>query len=121
MEPPKDDLYDTMMHGLVTARLTRLLVDDEISAPLRSWVLRRFGPPSKSRISYATTCYWCASIYISAGVLGLSRLSPRVSRAVRLVLIGSLVSGVMSRMMDPPHITTTEPSQGVPPPLSLNL
>lgn len=49
---------------LAAARATRVIVIDEVAAPLRNWVLRKWPVPSKP--SKLIRCYWCAGFWISA-------------------------------------------------------
>lgn len=55
---------------LAVARVTRVVVFDEVASPLRTWVLRRWPLPSKP--GKLVTCYWCSAVWValafSAGV-----------------------------------------------------
>ena len=48
---------------LATARATRVIVIDEVAAPLRNWVLRTWPVPSKP--SKLIRCYWCAGFWVA--------------------------------------------------------
>ena len=48
---------------LAAARATRVIVIDEIAAPLRNWVLTKWPPPSKP--AKVVTCYWCAGFWVA--------------------------------------------------------
>ena len=48
---------------LAAARATRVIVIDEIAAPVRTWILRTWPPPSKP--AKIVTCYWCAGFWVS--------------------------------------------------------
>lgn len=48
---------------LAAARATRVIVIDEIALPLRTWILRKYPPPSKP--GKLVTCYWCAGFWMS--------------------------------------------------------
>lgn len=48
---------------LATARLTRVFNIDEIAAPLRDWILKRWPAPSKP--AKLVGCYWCASFWVA--------------------------------------------------------
>lgn len=41
-----------------------MIVFDEVGAPLRTWVLRRWPLPSKP--GKLVTCYWCSGFWVSA-------------------------------------------------------
>jgi hypothetical protein len=53
---------------LASARATRVLFYDEIAAPLRGWVTRKWPEPSWP--AKIVGCYWCSSFWIS-GLLSL--------------------------------------------------
>lgn len=48
---------------LAAARTTRVLVIDEIAAPLRTWILTRYGAASKP--GKLVRCYWCSGFWVS--------------------------------------------------------
>jgi hypothetical protein len=48
---------------LAAARLTRVFNIDEIAAPLRQWIINRYGADSKP--GKIVRCYWCAGFWIS--------------------------------------------------------
>jgi hypothetical protein len=52
--------------SLAGARITRLVVEDEITGPMRVWFVRRFG--SGSRLTYLVHCRWCTGMWVSAGL-----------------------------------------------------
>lgn len=49
---------------LAVARATRVLFYDEIAAPFRRWVIRKWPEPSWP--AKIIGCYWCSSFWISA-------------------------------------------------------
>lgn len=57
-------------------RLTRLVVDDSLTEPFRNWVQDKESDVHGyyNTISFTTllSCTWCAGMWISAGVVGLS-------------------------------------------------
>lgn len=52
---------------LASARLTRVLVIDEIATPLRNWVMATWPPPSKP--SKLIRCYWCSGFWVSLSLV----------------------------------------------------
>lgn len=60
--------------ALAVHRLTRLVVKDTLTAPLRERAFALLPPPATSHIhgipnpAYVLTCEFCASIYIAAAV-----------------------------------------------------
>lgn len=55
------DLITLALYVLATARLTRLIMEDEIARTPRKWILRRAAKDSLRR--YLFTCAWCLSIW----------------------------------------------------------
>ena len=64
--------------GLAVARLTSLIAEDEITAPLRDAVDRWVGDAPqyslKERIGYLVSCPRCVSVYAAAGILIAGRM-----------------------------------------------
>lgn len=48
---------------LAVARSTRLITADQITLPLRTWVVRRYGEDGKA--AYFVFCPWCVSIWVA--------------------------------------------------------
>jgi hypothetical protein len=48
--------------ALAVVRLTGLVVEDDITEPIREWVLDRV--PEDGKLAYLLTCPWCVSIYL---------------------------------------------------------
>jgi uncharacterized protein DUF1360 len=57
---------------LAVARMTRLLVDDQLTNGYRLWVDRRWG--SESLQSYLVHCPWCTSIWVAALIMPITVL-----------------------------------------------
>lgn len=74
-------------------RLTRLLVEDEITEDLREIIFDRFDPRD-SKLGYLLTCYWCTSIWSAIIVFGLRKISPATADYLSSVLAASAVTGV---------------------------
>ncbi len=81
--------------ALATYRLTRLVVDDVITAPIREQIFEKHPPHDRSW-SYALTCPWCASIWIGLGVAASRALVPKVWDPVASGLAASAVAGIIS-------------------------
>lgn len=54
------------------ARVTRLIVDDKISLPLRQWVLSKSG--EDGWFFYLVNCPWCVGVWIAAGMTTVTYL-----------------------------------------------
>jgi len=81
--------------GLATYRLTRLLVEDGITAPIREAVWERYDA-SDTKIGYLFTCPWCVSVWIGAGVVAARYLAPAQWEPVARVFAGSAVTGMLA-------------------------
>jgi uncharacterized protein DUF1360 len=56
--------------ALATARVTRLLIEDEIFRDLRNGVTRRLDADRSFHLKlfYLMTCTWCASVWVGAAL-----------------------------------------------------
>ena len=91
--------FDLTLDSLAVYRLTRLIVVDEISDPLRQRVFSRFGSPAASKISYLVTCPWCVSIYAGAAVATARMMAPGVWSKVAPALATSAVTGIIAEQV----------------------
>jgi len=57
------DLVSLVLLLLAVARLTRLVVTDQIGLPIRQWVLVRSG--DQGWWTYAIHCPWCVGMWFS--------------------------------------------------------
>ena len=85
-----DDIKD----ALAVYRLTRLVIEDEITQDMREKIWERY-PPQSTKIGYLISCPWCSSIWLGAGVAVARRFAPRVWGVVSLALAGSAVAGLI--------------------------
>jgi hypothetical protein len=79
--------------GLAVHRLTGLLVDDEITRPLRERV-EQLG----DRAAYLARCPRCVSVWVAVAWAGLVAASPRTARVAGAALAWSAVSGLLSSL-----------------------
>lgn len=80
--------------SLATYRLTKLVIEDELTAPLRNKIFEKF-PPSSTKIGYLFTCPWCVSIWAGAGLIALEKSSPVLGEVSQKVLAVSAVTGML--------------------------
>lgn len=79
---------------LAVARITRLLVEDQLAYRYRRWVVRRFGEDSLP--AYLVHCPWCTSIYVALAVMPPAVFWPgRLTLAVLSVPAASLLTGLI--------------------------
>lgn len=86
---------ELVVDALATYRLTRLIVEDEIAAPVRNRVWEQFDP-ADSKVGYLLTCPWCVSIWVGAAVVAARRVSPATWEPVARMLTTSAVSGMIA-------------------------
>jgi hypothetical protein len=88
-------VLDLAFDGVATFRLTRLLTEDELLAPLRDWVWRKHSPED-TKIGYFVTCPWCVSIWAGALVVTARTVAPRSWGLAARALSFSAVTGLVS-------------------------
>lgn len=86
---------DASVDALAVHRLTKLVIDDHITEPLRNKVYERFGDPSESKISYLVGCPWCVSVYMGLGVSVARTVAPGVWRPLAYALALSSLTGLI--------------------------
>lgn len=69
--------------ALAVTRVVRLVVDDAITEPARSWFANKFG--TESMWTYLVHCTWCVAVWVSYPMCLLTWLIPEVM--VPLVLL----------------------------------
>lgn len=67
------ELYTDVLALGLTARLTRLVVDDQIGAPLRARIISWRGPESQA--AYLAQCPWCLGLWVAIAVAVAAWLS----------------------------------------------
>jgi len=90
------ELIDLAIDALTTYRITRLVVEDEIAAPMRDRVWDRW-PPDSTRVGYLITCPWCVSVWVGAGVVAARAVAPAAWRPLSGALALSALAGVVSQ------------------------
>lgn len=81
--------------ALAVYRLTRLVVEDEVTRPVREAVV--LNSP-ESRLAYLIGCPWCVSMWAAAAWAGLTLAAPAVAAPAGAVLAWSAVSGLLSSL-----------------------
>lgn len=90
-------MLEFVIDALATHRLTKLAIDDEITAPLREKVWERY-PPHEHNIGYVLTCPWCSSMWIGLGVAVARTIAPSAWRPLSYALaLSSLTSLIEER------------------------
>jgi hypothetical protein len=80
---------------LAVHRITRLVVEDEITSDLRGRWFERHDPAT-TKLGYLVSCPWCAGFYVSIAAVAARRIAPRAwGPAARALALSSAV-GIMS-------------------------
>jgi peptidoglycan/LPS O-acetylase OafA/YrhL len=84
---------------LTVARVTRLLVDDQLTTGYRRWVIQRWGDLSWQ--SYLAHCPWCTSIWVALPTMPAAVIWPNKWVVAALAVpAASLVTGLISEIID---------------------
>lgn len=117
-------MIDLAVDALATFRITRLAVEDQLTAELRDalveaayaaagrhgWALRNLEvgdepgawadavarDPDPPKLAFLISCPWCAGMYVAAGVAVARRLAPRPWGALARVLALSAAAGIIA-------------------------
>lgn len=85
--------------ALAVHRLTRLVVSDTITEPLRTRILDK-KPPEPTSWTFALTCAWCASLWAGAGLATFWAFTPKkVSEPVIFALAASSITGAIEERL----------------------
>lgn len=90
---------EILLNSLATYRLTRLVVQDEITTELRAKAyeqINKLPDPLANKLSYLLSCPWCVSIWAAGVLLVLRKTSPELAEFVTGLLAASAVAGVIS-------------------------
>ena len=85
--------------SLFVYRLTRLVVLDEVLAPVREWVWD-IKSPGNSQIGYLFTCSWCVSLWVALPVVFLYALFPSMTILVGCIFTLSAIAGLITAHWD---------------------
>lgn len=99
-----------LLDALAVFRLTHLIIDDAVAAPLRDLLIgHAYGetrdmagmrPPvaARPRMAMFLACPWCVSFWLAIPVVALQALLPGVCLVVCAALAFSAVAGLLSRL-----------------------
>jgi Protein of unknown function (DUF1360) len=80
---------------LAVARITRLLVEDQLMVKYRQWVVRKWGETSMA--AYLAHCPWCTSIWVAIAVMPIAVLFPvKGVIAAFAVPAASMITGLLA-------------------------
>ena len=82
---------------LAIARLTSLVAEDELTAPIREAIDRWAGGPIPEKLAYLVSCSRCVSVWAAGGILIAQQT--RVGRPLVWALAGSQAAlGVLTAL-----------------------
>jgi hypothetical protein len=92
-------VIDLVVDALAVYRLTRLIVEDEVTRPPRMRLLQWFGRfEDGHRWIYLATCYWCVGWWCAFAVVAARKMFPRAWPLIARALAFSTTVGVLSTL-----------------------
>lgn len=90
-----------VIDALATFRLTRLIIEDTITAPLREKVkyqaMREVDTPGMAaKIETLLSCPWCVGFWVACGVVTARTVAPRLWDPAARVLALSAATGIIA-------------------------
>lgn len=89
-----DKFVKLALFSLATYRLTKLVMEDEITSGIRDKVISKFEQYPK--VEYFIYCPWCVSVWAGAGLLVLDHVAPAIGEVTQKVLTASAVTGIIN-------------------------
>lgn len=99
MTPSDFNLVHLVLLALAVFRITRLIMQDEISEPFREWVWKKY-PPNTTKIGYLISCPWCLSIWVAVFLVVLYVFVPWIAIPVAAVFALSAVAGLIDQKLN---------------------
>lgn len=90
---------EILLNSLATYRLTRLVIEDEVTNELRAMAyeqINKLPDALANKLNYFLTCPWCVSIWVAGGLLLLRKTSPELAEFITGLLAASAITGVIS-------------------------
>lgn len=86
-------MLEYLIDAAATHRLTKLVIDDEITADLREKAFEKLGDPSESKLAFGLTCPWCVSFWAGLLVYTSRTIAPKAWAPLAAALAYSSVTG----------------------------
>lgn len=85
----------------LTIRVTKLLVSDGITYPVRARIVVKLGPDHK--LAYFVNCPWCVSVWVGAGAATLAWYFPTnpVFVIAGVTALASYLTGLLATHLEP--------------------
>jgi hypothetical protein len=85
--------------ALAVFRITRLIIKDEVLAPLRNEFWEKFTPET-SYLGFLFTCEWCVSMWVALPVILFYVAFPTLTLLVGCIFALSAVSSLITARLD---------------------
>jgi hypothetical protein len=85
--------------ALAVFRITRLIMLDEILAPVRNVFWEKF-PPETSYLGFLFTCEWCVSMWVALPVVLFYAAFPTMTLLIGCIFALSAVSSLITARLD---------------------
>lgn len=85
--------------ALATYRLTKLVIDDEITLELRMKAYQeidKLPPKLSNKLAYFLSCPWCVSIWAAGFLILLKKVAPNLHELLTTILSASAVTGIIA-------------------------
>ena len=89
-----NQIYDTVIDAIAVHRITRLVVEDEITSDLRGKWFEKYDP-QETKLGYLVSCPWCVSIWAGAFAVAARRVAPEAWSPLAHTLAFSAVAGAL--------------------------
>lgn len=89
---------DTALTALATYRLTKLVIEDEITQELRMKAYQEINnlpPKLANKLTYFLGCPWCVSIWAAGFLVVLKQVAPNLHKLLTTTLAASAVTGLL--------------------------
>lgn len=90
---------EALTTALATYRLTKLVIDDEITLELRMKAYQeidKLPPKLSNKLAYFLSCPWCVSIWAAGFLILLKKVAPNIHELLTMILSASAVTGIIS-------------------------
>jgi len=85
---------EATIDALAVYRITRLVVADKVTEPIRERVWEERG--AEKGLGYFVTCPWCVSFWVGAGAVAARQVAPSAWEPFARVMAASAVTGIVS-------------------------
>ena len=89
---------DAATDSLAVYRLTRLVTQDDITAPIRERIFQKLGDDHK--LSELISCPWCSSVWLAGGASLARELFPKSWSMFSRAMATAAIAGIVSQQLN---------------------